>query len=109
MDSFAVVSDVEPVVAGQPRDRAFDHPPVAAETFTGFDALAGDPGRCRPLIAAVKTIPSMVVCTRLRAAPEDCSFGESEGRLSITVLLSWQRADHRHSGRLSSTEGGYPA
>ncbi len=39
---LAVVADVEAVVAGQPGDRALDHPSVVAEALGGFDAFAGD-------------------------------------------------------------------
>lgn len=42
MNSLAVVANVEPVVAGQPRHCPFDHPSVTAESFGGLDSLAGD-------------------------------------------------------------------
>lgn len=43
MHGFAVVANIEPVVAGQPRYRALYHPPVTAETFGGLDTFAGNP------------------------------------------------------------------
>jgi hypothetical protein len=39
---FAFVADGQAPVAGQPGDRPFDDPPVAAEFVAGFDAFAGD-------------------------------------------------------------------
>ncbi|NIJ11162.1 hypothetical protein FHU38_001506 [Saccharomonospora amisosensis] len=39
---FAFISDGQAAVAGQPGDRSFDDPAVAAEFLGGFDAFAGD-------------------------------------------------------------------
>ncbi len=40
---LAVVANVEPVVAGQPGNRAFDHPSVTTEPLGRLDAFASDP------------------------------------------------------------------
>lgn len=39
---FAFVAAVESSAAGQPRNRALDHPAVAAQPLWGLGALAGD-------------------------------------------------------------------
>lgn len=40
---FAFVADGKASAAGEPGDRAFDHPAVAAKLVAGLDAFAGDP------------------------------------------------------------------
>lgn len=49
MSSLALVADIEPVVAGQPRNGALDHPPVSAQALGGLDSLAGDTNSDSPV------------------------------------------------------------
>lgn len=42
MAGLAVIANIEAVVAGQPRNRALDHPPVTAEMIGGLDTFAGN-------------------------------------------------------------------
>ena len=92
----ALVADLQPPVACQPRQRPLDHVPVAAQPSRGLDAAAGDPrgdtaSAQRPPAARVVVAIVQVELGGPPAGPTRPALRPLDRRDGINQLLQQQR------------------
>lgn len=99
MGAVAFVADRHPAVAGQPRQGAFDLPPVSTQALAGLDPAAGDARHDAPLaqppavhggvVAVVRPQPPGV---RRRGPRRDRTAGIA-ATIDCSMTLSWVFAE----------------
>ena len=93
-----LVAHLQPPIAGEPRQRPLDRPPMPTQPFAGLDAAPGDARGYAPLperLAAPGKSCPVSACSffgRLRGRPRGLRIGQMVSTSSSSALESWTLA-----------------